>query len=225
MSMQCECLWISMSMQCECIVLLLFFSTVIHSKFWWSLRSQKLHSCKFGKNQLVTSLFRSTLKELWFHHYLCMLKCLTDSKNQFRWITFTYLLFRLKLSTKWKMPTELRLLKKTFEHADKIIAKKIYSSVKKIHSRVWITCVYSRAWIAVWKNTQWVSWLPFCISKVEKELDPNEVLTAGVLTLPFTGVTTLRLKIVKLLVQFLEGVQPVSYGIKFTTKLPKPDIV
>ena len=88
------------------------------------------------------------------------------------------------------MPTELRLLKKTFEHADKIIAKKIYSSVKKIHSRVWITCVYSRAWIAVWKNTQWVSWLPFCISKVEKELDPNEVLTAGVLTLPFTAVTT-----------------------------------
>ena len=47
------------------------------------------------------------------------------------------------------MPTELRLLKKTFEHADKIIAKKIYSSVKKVHSRVWIACVYSRAWIAV----------------------------------------------------------------------------
>ena len=63
------------------------------------------------------------------------------------------------------------------------------------------------------------------LTKVEKELDPNEVLTAGVLTLPFTAVTTLRLKIAKLLVQFLEGVQPVSYGIKFTTKLPKPDIV
>lgn len=47
------------------------------------------------------------------------------------------------------MPTELRLLKKTFEHVDKIIAKKIYSSVKKVHSRVWIACVYSRAWIAV----------------------------------------------------------------------------
>ena len=45
------------------------------------------------------------------------------------------------------------------------------------------------------------------LTKVEKELDPNEVLTAGVLTLPFTGVTTLRLKIAKLLVQFLEGVQ------------------
>lgn len=35
------------------------------------------------------------------------------------------------------------------------------------------------------------------LTKVEKELDPNEVLTAGVLTLPFTGVTTLPLKIAK----------------------------
>ena len=39
-----------------------------------------------------------------------------------------------------------------FEHADKIIAKKISSRVKKAYSRVWIAGVYSRAWIAVWKT-------------------------------------------------------------------------
>ena len=104
--------------ECQCNVNALcsffFSSTVIHSKFWWSLRSQKLHSFEFGKNHLVTSVFRSTLKELWFHHYLCTLKYLTDSKTQFRWITFTYLLFRLKLSTKWKNAYRIKIVEKNF---------------------------------------------------------------------------------------------------------------
>ena len=53
-------------------------------------------------------------KKLEFHQDLCMLKYLIDSKNQFCLITFTYLLFRLKLLTGLKIPTEFRLLKNIF---------------------------------------------------------------------------------------------------------------